>query len=207
MPASSSRAEPLADRRRGQADAPAELGEAQARVLLQGLDQLAIGGVELLIRKSWRHDSFDRHCTGRCDAGKLHDMATRLPRGRRWRASAPARVLRRQRDLPLPRAGVRGAAVRPRRAARDRLAADRRGGARAVRLAAAVAAAARPARCSRWARVLAVMNCCFYLAIDRLPLGTVAAIEFLPVIALAALGARTGATPPRSRSRWPACTC
>jgi inner membrane transporter RhtA len=35
------------------------------------------------------------------------------------------------------------------------------------------------------------MNVCFYLAIDRLPLGTVAAIEFLPVIALAALGART----------------
>src|SRR6186713_2859073 len=43
-----------------------------------------------------------------------------------------------------------------------------------------------------WGLVLAVMNCCFYLAIDRLPLGTVAAIEFLPVIALAALGARTG---------------
>jgi inner membrane transporter RhtA len=36
--------------------------------------------------------------------------------------------------------------------------------------------------------VLAVMNACFYLAIDRLPLGTVAAIEFLPVIVLAALG-------------------
>ncbi len=43
-----------------------------------------------------------------------------------------------------------------------------------------------------WAAVLAVMNSCFYLAIDRLPLGTVAAIEFLPVIALAAIGARTG---------------
>ena len=42
-----------------------------------------------------------------------------------------------------------------------------------------------------WGAVLAVMNCCFYLAIDRLPLGTVAAIEFLPVIALAALGARS----------------
>src|ERR687887_958360 len=42
-----------------------------------------------------------------------------------------------------------------------------------------------------WGAVLAVMNCCFYLAIDRLPLGTVAAIEFLPVIALAALGVRT----------------
>lgn len=43
----------------------------------------------------------------------------------------------------------------------------------------------------RWGAVLAVMNVCFYLAIDRLPLATVAAIEFLPVIVLAALGART----------------
>src|SRR5690348_2548041 len=42
-----------------------------------------------------------------------------------------------------------------------------------------------------WGVVLAVMNCCFYEAIDRLPLATVAAIEFLPVILLAALGART----------------
>jgi inner membrane transporter RhtA len=39
--------------------------------------------------------------------------------------------------------------------------------------------------------VLAVMNGCFYVAIDRLSLGTVAAIEFVPVIALAALGARS----------------
>jgi inner membrane transporter RhtA len=39
--------------------------------------------------------------------------------------------------------------------------------------------------------VLALMNTCFYIAIDRLPLGTVAAIEFLPVIVLAALGARS----------------
>jgi inner membrane transporter RhtA len=42
-----------------------------------------------------------------------------------------------------------------------------------------------------WGAVLAVMNCSFYLAIDRLPLATVAAIEFLPVVALAAFGART----------------
>src|SRR6266513_120076 len=41
-----------------------------------------------------------------------------------------------------------------------------------------------------WGVVLAVMNCCFYTAIDRLPLGTVATVEFLPVIALAAFGAR-----------------
>jgi inner membrane transporter RhtA len=42
-----------------------------------------------------------------------------------------------------------------------------------------------------WGAVLAGMNCCFYVAIDRLPLGTVAAIEFLPVIGLAAVGARS----------------
>jgi inner membrane transporter RhtA len=42
-----------------------------------------------------------------------------------------------------------------------------------------------------WGVTLAVMNACFYEAIDRLPLSTVAAIEFLPVIALAALGVRT----------------
>jgi len=43
-----------------------------------------------------------------------------------------------------------------------------------------------------WGVVLAVMNCCFYEAIARLPLSTVAAIEFLPVVALAAIGMRTG---------------
>ncbi len=42
-----------------------------------------------------------------------------------------------------------------------------------------------------WGVLLALMNSCFYLAIDRLPLGTVAAIEFLPVVGLAALAART----------------
>lgn len=39
--------------------------------------------------------------------------------------------------------------------------------------------------------VLALMNACFYLAIDRIPLGTVGAIEFLGPITLAALGARS----------------
>ncbi|MDN3353374.1 EamA family transporter [Actinomadura sp. DC4] len=42
-----------------------------------------------------------------------------------------------------------------------------------------------------WGLVLALMNSCFYEAVARLPLGTVAAIEFVPVIALAAAGART----------------
>jgi inner membrane transporter RhtA len=69
-----------------------------------------------------------------------------------------------------------------------------------LRIAAAAAVFAawrRPWRLARrgdlavWGAVLAAMNCCFYLAIDRLPLGTVAAIEFLPVIVLAALGTRT----------------
>lgn len=39
--------------------------------------------------------------------------------------------------------------------------------------------------------VLAAMNACFYMAINRLPLGTVGAIEFLGPIALAAVGMRT----------------
>ena len=39
--------------------------------------------------------------------------------------------------------------------------------------------------------VFAAMNTCFYISIDRLPLATVAAIEFIGPIALAAGGART----------------
>lgn len=42
-----------------------------------------------------------------------------------------------------------------------------------------------------WGVLLALMNVAFYLAIARVPLATVAAIEFLPVIALAAVGSRT----------------
>ncbi len=39
--------------------------------------------------------------------------------------------------------------------------------------------------------VLAAMNTCFYLAVDRLPLATVGSIEFLGTVILAAAGART----------------
>ena len=58
-----------------------------------------------------------------------------------------------------------------------------------------------------WGCVLAAMNVCFYVAIDRLPLGTVAAIEFLPVIAIAAPVRERGATPPRCCSPSPGSTC
>jgi inner membrane transporter RhtA len=53
--------------------------------------------------------------------------------------------------------------------------------------------AGRPARRTVVAAgvVIGAMNPVFYLAIDRLPLATVAAIEFLPVVVLAALGVRT----------------
>ena len=40
--------------------------------------------------------------------------------------------------------------------------------------------------------ILAAMNTCFYLAVDRLPLSTVGSIEFLGTVLLAAAGARTG---------------
>ncbi len=43
-----------------------------------------------------------------------------------------------------------------------------------------------------WGIVLAAMNAAFYLALDRAPLATVASIEFLGVLALAAHGARSG---------------
>lgn len=42
-----------------------------------------------------------------------------------------------------------------------------------------------------WGFVLALMNSCFYLAIERIPLGTVAAAEFAPVIVLAAIAVRS----------------
>ena len=116
----------------------------------------------------------------------------------------PHALLRRQRGLPLPRAGLRRAAVRARRrrSASPGCGSPRRRS--CSRSGAGRGACSRARRRRRrlllaWGAVLAVMNCCFYLAIDRLPLGTVAAIEFLPVIALAALGART--PPQRRRAR------
>ncbi len=56
-----------------------------------------------------------------------------------------------------------------------------------------LAAAGRPQRLVFLAlgAVLAAMNSMFYLAVDRLPLSTVGAIEFLGTVILAALGART----------------
>lgn len=42
-----------------------------------------------------------------------------------------------------------------------------------------------------WGGVLGVMNVCFYIAIDQLPLGTVAAIEFVGPVVLAAVALRT----------------
>jgi inner membrane transporter RhtA len=50
---------------------------------------------------------------------------------------------------------------------------------------------ARLALVAAFGIALALMNLCFYLAIDRLPLGTAVAIEFCGPIFVAALGSRT----------------
>ena len=89
----------------------------------------------------------------------------------------PAPASWRQRDLPLPRARLRRAPLRPPRRARRRLAADRhrRPGVRGVAPAVAVLArgGATSALLVALGVVLAVMNAAFYLAIARLPLATV----------------------------------
>ncbi len=183
----------LRDRGRGQADAPAQLGEREPRVLLQLAQQAQIGVVEggdavfPSIRRHGVHNSFDRSCNARLKADDAVAMS---------RSPASARLLPRQRGLPLPRPGVRGAAVRARRRARRGLAADRRRRARVRALAAALAdARARgPRRPPAAARVGGGARGDELQLLPRhrpTAAGTVAAIEFLPVVALAALGART----------------
>ncbi len=105
-------------------------------------------------------------------------------------------MVRRLSDFPLPRSVVRSAAVRP----------SPVGGVAWLRITSAAVVFAiwrRPWRvffASSAANrrlmvalgiVFAAMNYSFYNAIDRLPLGTVAAIEFIGPIALAVNGART----------------
>ena len=55
--------------------------------------------------------------------------------------------------------------------------------------------------------VLALMNIGFYLAIDRLPLGTVGAIEFLGPIGLAVLGMRSRRNFAALALQWRECMC
>ena len=107
---------------------------------------------EVSLRRQKRHDSLVHVAC--CTLIPLIDPSSmaerlrpcrcvRIP-GPPRRADAPRGVLRRQRGLPLPRAGVRRAPVRAGRAARRRLAQDRQRGAGLRTLAAALAAARRP---------------------------------------------------------------
>ena len=115
----------------------------------------------------------------------LPNPAFAARRGRRLRLAGAAfagegpagELFRGERDLPLPGTGVRGAAVLARRALGRRVAPDRVGGSHLRAVAPALAIVQRTRRPEKrllvwWGIVLAVMNSTFYVAIDRLPLGT-----------------------------------
>ena len=190
--------EALGDRRRGQADAPAELCEAEPGIVLQlgkdlavrGVEQAAIGGLPHfpLIRSHVGESTAESRWTVGCKPYNTEGVSSqRVPPHVYFVVSAVFHYLgpsfavllfARVEVLGVAWLRIASAALifafwrRPWRAF---AALDRDG--RSLLLA--------------WGCVLALMNCCFYLAISRQPLATVAAIEFLPVVGLAALGART----------------
>ena len=181
----------LGHRRRGQADPPAQLSEGDPAILGQFADDLPVDVRQepASFHRRDDHNAFDCLCT--CASGREHNRIVTLETAsRRTRTSPEApcsttsgpafAVLLFSRVAPLGVAWLRIASAaivfaawrRPWRTLRG---ADRD----TMRLLVALGA------------VLAVMNSCFYEAIARLPLGTVSAIEFLPVIALAAFGVRS----------------
>ena len=93
-------------------------------------------GLCAVLHKVKNGNTFDCPCSGRGLRGENCCMLSPLADG------PAAGVLRRQRGVPLPRAGVRGAAVRAGGAARCRVAADHERGGRVRGLAPAVAFAA-----------------------------------------------------------------
>ena len=132
----------LGDGRGREADAAAELRHPQPAVGSEFLEELQVDGVEELrfiggsVSCPWlsRHLATElrRSAIPSCQLGRDHEgvaispaLRSRSRLGGRLLAAPPRALLRRQRRLPLPRPRVRGAAVRARRAARRRLAADR----------------------------------------------------------------------------------
>ena len=206
----------LGHRRRGETDAPTELGKAEARIVLQLAEKFQVRGVEQggigvapvfpAIDRHQREYTFDQLFKASLRFIRLGDMPGRAPS--QVPADLPRRPLARlmAQDPPphvyfvvsavfhylgpsfavllFARVNILGVAWM-----------------RIVSAALIFAMWRRPWRMLgdldhqgrrllvAWGVVLAIMNACFYTAISRLPLGTVAAIEFLPVIALAALGA------------------
>ena len=132
--------EPVGDRRGRQPDAAAELGQREPRVVLQLREQPEVGGVQRgpKIRSHRRKSTCELPC----------DRAADRPRECGHAPPTASCLLRRQRDLPLPRPRLRGAAVRPRRRPRRRVAADRlrRARVRAVAPPVAAVGATRPRR-------------------------------------------------------------
>ena len=188
--------ETVRHRRGGQAHAPAQLRKALAGVLLQLLQELQVCSVWLSIRRRADQLTCDLPWRQRLARVIVSRMAASAS-DTRLRASVPPHVY----FVVSAVFHYLGPAFAVLLFARVHVL-----GVAWLRIASAAAIFAfwrRPWHTFRradrdgrrtllaWGGVLAAMNCCFYLAIDRLPLGTVAAIEFLPVIALAAVGVRT----------------
>ena len=142
-----------------------------------------------------RENSFDRPFRQRRSAERTCRSMRRPP------------SVRRQRRLPLPRPGLRRAAVRARRRARRGVAADRRGGARLRALAAAVARCCATATCSPGARAGA--DELLLLPRDRPAAAGDRRRDRVPARDRARRARRAHAAATSRRSRWPcrASTC
>src|SRR5581483_9008268 len=163
-----------------------ELGD-QAQVGLVEEPTFGEGAISPYIRSHGRDITYVRPCTSRRDGGILQVVQSRVPPHLYFVGSAVFHYLGPSFAVLLfARVDVLGVAWLRIASAAVVMGLWRRPWRRFV-----VLARGDQALVVALGAVFAVMNACFYVAIDRLPLATVAAIEFVGPIALALVGARS----------------